>query len=127
MSGFWRTPSISTMSFSRAADASSGIRMRASIWARMILEGKNPQQEAIESVGPADGIAHHAFSIHPQFKLGEANRLHAVGDVDIGGADHSAHGNGLVFGVDQDVLGSFHNQAPVGKHGHNARRENSIQ
>ena len=61
------------------------------------------------------------------FELPQAGGLHAVGGIDIGGADHPAHGDGLVLGVDLDLLGGLHHQPAVGQHVGHARGQSGGQ
>src|SRR5580700_1503424 len=119
MSWLSRTPSISTRSFKRAAGRLSASSRHAMDMERIRIiiasERKQAQQNSPQDKGPLDGIGHYTLAVDPYFKLPQTVGLHTVGGIDIGGANHAANGDGLVFGIDLDIFGCFHYQSAVGQ------------
>src|SRR5690349_2735639 len=102
---------MDTRSFMRAAvtEVAGTVPADASAMQRkrnrrsFISKREQAEQDSVQEEGAADGIAHYALAVHFHFELAEPVGEHAVGGVDIGGADHAAYRDGLVFGVDLDV------------------------
>ena len=72
-------------------------------------------------------IRHHTFAIDLNFHLGESRGQNRVGGIQVDWSNHAPHSDGLIFGIDPDILGALENQVAVPENMRNPRRHRGCQ
>ena len=103
---------------SSSGAAASVIRHRMPVHLRfmkiLILERKQAQQDPVKNERPLHGIGDDAFAVHPNLHLRDARGRNRVQRVQIDRTNQPAHRNGLILGIDPNVLCALNHQVSVG-------------